>query len=130
MSKKQWCCSININGMFDHSINITFYKHTEAANCQGSYSGTAELNYSFPPQPAIFSQPFFSRLPWQNFGQSPAHFHGYSPPSPGVGGGVTALFCLYKAKANPGYFPCTDVAKHIYPQPSPRVGGLGGRGYK
>ena len=28
----------------------------------------------------------FSILPWQNFGQSPAHFHGYPPPSPTGGG--------------------------------------------
>ena len=26
--------------------------------------------------------------PWQNFGQIPAHFHGYPPPSPGGGRGV------------------------------------------
>ena len=40
-------------------------------------------------------------LPWQNFGQSPAHFHGYPPPSPEVGGEAwlqmtSALFlCLF-----------------------------------
>ena len=50
----------------------------------------------FPPQPVIFSfhGPFYikqiaaisSALPWQTFCQSPAHYHGYPPPSPGAGG--------------------------------------------
>ena len=58
---------------------------------------TVDLHY-FPPQPAIFhftalfvyikQTPGISpALPWQNFGQSTDHFHGYPQHSPGGGGG-------------------------------------------
>ena len=45
--------------------------------------------YKANQKPAFFRKGYDGispALPWQNFGQSPAYFHGFPPPSPGPGG--------------------------------------------
>ena len=68
---------------FDFWSSKSLLKAPLCGNCSLAKSLTAYYLFISRPFYYIKQTPGISpALPWRNFGHSPAHFHGFSPPSP------------------------------------------------